>query len=78
MSARTVHLRLSAERPDAAVNVWPVVVRCSVFPGDITQMHVEWGGRELVIWQTIPDGLVEGAAGYLWIAPGNCVLLEAE
>jgi iron(III) transport system ATP-binding protein len=77
MSVRTVHLRLSAERPDAVINVWPVVVRRSVFLGDITQVHVEWGGRELVIRQTIPDGLTEGAAAYLSIAPGNCVLLEA-
>jgi len=78
MSVRTVHLRLSAERPGEAVNVWPVVVRRSVFLGDITQVHVEWGGRELVIRQTVAGTWAEGDAAYLSIAPGNCVLLEAE
>jgi len=78
MSVRTVHLRLSLERPVAPVNVWPVVVRRSVFLGDITQVHVEWGGRELVIRQTVPDGLAEGDGAWLSIATGHCVLLEAE
>ncbi|MEA2744574.1 MAG: putative spermidine/putrescine transport system ATP-binding protein [Acetobacteraceae bacterium] len=88
MSVRTVHLRLSAEPPDAPVNVgpvnvgpvnvWPVKVRRAVFLGDITQVHVEWGGRELVIRQTVADVWAAGDSAYLSIAPGSCVLLEGE
>jgi iron(III) transport system ATP-binding protein len=77
MSVRTVHLLLSGDRPDAAANVWPVVVRRAVFLGDMTQVHVEWGGRELVIRQTA-DAWAEGDRAWLSINPNNCVLLEAE
>ena len=78
MSVRIVHLRLNAELPAGQVNVWPVVVRRSVFLGDMTQLHVDWGGRELVTRQTVLDALTEGDAAYLSIAPSNCTLLEAE
>jgi iron(III) transport system ATP-binding protein len=76
MSVRTVHLRLSAAPPDGPVNVWPVTVRRSVFLGDITQVHVEWGGRELVIRQTIADVWAAGQDAWLSVAADNCVLLE--
>jgi iron(III) transport system ATP-binding protein len=78
MSVRTVHLLLSRNRPNAEVNVWPVAVRRAVFLGDMTQVHVEWGGRELVIRQTIADAWSAGDRAWLSIAPANCVLLEAE
>jgi len=78
MSVRTVHLRLSATPPAAPINVWPVTVHRAVFLGDITQLHVDWGGRDLVIRQTVADEWAEGDAAYLSIAPGNCVLLEPE
>ena len=55
MSVRTVHLQLSAAPPAAAINVWPVTVSRSMFLGDLTQVHVDWGGRELVIRQTAAD-----------------------
>jgi ABC-type Fe3+/spermidine/putrescine transport system ATPase subunit len=76
LSVRTVHLQLSAHRPDSQVNVWPVTIRRSVFLGDITQVHVEWGGRELVIRQTAAGAWTAGAPAWLSIAPENCVLLE--
>jgi iron(III) transport system ATP-binding protein len=76
MSVRTVHLRLSVEPPAASVNVWPVVVRRAIFLGDLTQVHVDWGGRELVIRQTAADTLAEGATAYLSIDTAHCVLLE--
>jgi iron(III) transport system ATP-binding protein len=76
MSVRTVHLRLSAARPDTALNVWPVLVKRSVFLGDLTQVHVEWGGRELVIRQTALDRVPEGKDAYLSVDPRCCVLLE--
>jgi iron(III) transport system ATP-binding protein len=78
MSVRTVHLRLSAAPPALPVNVWPVKVHRAVFLGDITQLHVDWGGRDLVIRQTVADEWAEGDAAYLSIAPANCVLLEPE
>ncbi len=81
LSMRTVHLRLSvaAPPPDVApvVNVWPVTIRRSVFLGDITQLHVDWGGRELVIRQTVADQFAEGAPAFLSIDPTCCVLLES-
>ena len=77
LSLRTVHLRLSADRPALGENVWPVRVKRSVFLGDLTQVHVEWGGRELVIRQTTAAPCGEGEKAYLSIDPSHCVLLEA-
>ena len=78
LSLRTVHLRLSAERPARSENVWPVRVKRSVFLGDLTQVHVEWSGRELVIRQTTAAPYSEGEQAYLSIDPGHCVLLEGD
>ena len=77
MSVRTVHLQISALPPASSVNVWPVVVTQSVFLGDLTQLHVDWGGRELVIRQTAAAAPAEGSTVYLSIDPRHCVLLEA-
>jgi iron(III) transport system ATP-binding protein len=77
MSVRTVHLQLSAEPPAASVNVWPVVIKRAIFLGDLTQVHVDWGGRELVIRQTGAETPAEGSTAYLSIDSGHCVLLEA-
>jgi len=76
LSLRTVHLRLSASAPDLPVNVWPVAIKRSVFLGDMTQLHVDWGGRELVIRQTTTNELADGAPAFLSIDPACCVLLE--
>ena len=78
LSLRTVHLRLSAECPPLSDNVWPVRVKRSVFLGDLTQVHVEWAGRELVIRQTTAPPCDEGETAYLSIDPKHCVLLEAD
>jgi iron(III) transport system ATP-binding protein len=78
LSLRTVHLRLSADRPGKSENVWPVRVKRSVFLGDLTQVHVEWAGRELVIRQTTAAPCGEGETAYLSIDPSHCVLLEAD
>jgi iron(III) transport system ATP-binding protein len=78
MSIRTVHLQLAAAAPVAgAKNVWPVVVKRSVFLGDMTQLHVDWAGREVVIRQSAGQQWREGQQAYLTVAPENCVLLEA-
>jgi ABC-type Fe3+/spermidine/putrescine transport system ATPase subunit len=93
LSLRTVHLRLSAKppentppenkspenrQPEECVNVWPVVVKRSVFLGDLLQIHVAWGDRELVVRQTMMPEFTEGQTVYLAIAPEHCVLLEPE
>jgi iron(III) transport system ATP-binding protein len=77
LSIRTVHFRLAAERPAGAINVWPARIIRSVFLGDLTQVHVDWGGQEIVVRQI---GLPTAAASelaYLHAAPGQCALLEA-
>jgi iron(III) transport system ATP-binding protein len=76
MSVRTVHLALSTERPAGAVNVWPVTVSRSVFLGDLTQVHVHWAGRELVVRRSALDGVTEGQEAFLSADPRRCVLLE--
>ena len=82
LSVRTVHLRLGTERPDgmapgAPLNVWPVTVRRSVFLGDLTELHVEWGGRELVVRCSGMADVGEGQPAFLSADPRHCVLLEA-
>jgi len=76
LSLRTVHLALSPARPAGEINVWPVTVRQSVFLGDLSQVHVGWGGQELVIRETGACRFAPGDAAFLSIAPEHCVLLE--
>jgi iron(III) transport system ATP-binding protein len=78
LSLRTVHLSLSAKPPDEPFNVWPVVVKRSVFLGDLSQIHVAWGDRELVVRQTSASPFADGQTVYLAISPEHCVLLEPE
>jgi len=77
LSLRTVHVSLSATRPPGAVNVWPVTVIRSVFLGDITQIHVAWDDRELIVRQASASELATGQAAFLSIDPAQCILLEA-
>src|SRR4051812_21349297 len=48
VSVRTVHLRISKEPPGAVQNVWHVRVEQTVFQGDFTQVHVDWGAQRLI------------------------------
>jgi iron(III) transport system ATP-binding protein len=75
-AVRTVHVRLTRERPAAARNVWPARVRQRVFQGDFTQYRVEWVGRPLVVRCATVDPFDEDEAVYLAIEPRHCVLLE--
>jgi ABC-type Fe3+/spermidine/putrescine transport system ATPase subunit len=75
-SVRTVHLRLSLDRPRAARNVWPARVRHCVFQGDFSQVHVSWGDRDLVVRSTELEAVPEGRDAYLSVDPRRCVLLE--
>jgi iron(III) transport system ATP-binding protein len=74
-SIRTVHLQLSARKPAATQNVWPVRVERSVFQGDFTQTHVGWGGQRLVIRGTM-EPLAEGSEAFMTVEPKRVVLLE--
>jgi iron(III) transport system ATP-binding protein len=76
ISVRTVHLHLHRDRPAGDRNVWPVTVRRAVFLGDLTQAHVTWGDRELVIRHTNVD-VCEGESAFLSADPSQCVLLES-
>jgi ABC-type Fe3+/spermidine/putrescine transport system ATPase subunit len=76
-AVRTVHLRLSHERPAAALNVWPARLRSRVFQGDFTQYHVDWEGQPLVVRAVTADPVREDAPIYLSVEPRHCVLLEA-
>ena len=75
-AVRTVHLRLSHERPAAALNVWPARLRSRVFQGDFTQYHVDWDGQPLVVRAVTADPVSEGGDVYLSVEPRHCVLLE--
>ncbi len=77
LSVRTVHLRLSRERPAAAQNVWPVRVEHCVFQGDFSQVHVAWGDQKLVIRCAAMDPLDDGAEAYMTVEPRRVVLLDA-
>src|SRR2546423_5059056 len=74
-SIRTVHLQLSAHRPDATQNVWPVRVERSVFQGDFTQTIVLWGDQRLTIRGTM-EPLAEGSEAFMTVEPRRVVLLE--
>jgi len=75
-SVRTVHLRLSFERPPGKRNVWPVRVHHCVFQGDFSQVNVTWGDRDLVIRSAALDPVPEGREAFLSVDPRRCVLLE--
>ena len=75
-SLRTVHLQLGSAPMEGAPNEWPVTVSRAVFLGDMTQYHVAWGGRELIVRQTKEGEFVAGQAAFLRIAPEQCILLE--
>ena len=76
LAIRTVHLDLSEQEDPATRNTWPVTVTRSVFLGDLTQLHVAWGGREVIIRQSRARRWSEGQPAFLRVDPEHCVLLE--
>lgn len=76
VSVRTVHLRLEPVAPHVAHNVWPVRVKRVVFLGDLTQVQVLWGERELSVRSSVLTGIRENEEAFLSANPQNCVLLE--
>ena len=76
VAVRTVHLRLERARPAASVNAWPARIRRRVFQGDLTQYHVDWDGRTLIVRAAAAEGIAEGDEVFVSAEPRHCVLLE--
>ena len=70
-------LSLHSERPAGDRNIWPVSVHRSIFLGDLTQVHVRWDDRELIVRQSGMKPWVDGQPAYLSADPRHCVLLES-
>src|SRR6478752_10832464 len=78
VSVRTVHLRISQERPTGERNVWPVKVEKTVFQGDFSQVHLCWGDQRLVARCAAMEPIAAGRDVYLAVEPRRVVLLGAE
>jgi TOBE domain len=63
-------------RRSAGRNAWPITIPRSVFLGDLTQVHVDWGGRDLIVRQIGMQAWSAGQLAVLSVAPEHCVLLE--
>ena len=77
MSVRTVHLRLSPQRPAGERNVWPARLEKTVFQGDFTQVHVRWGDQQLIARCAALDPLPAGQEVFIAVDPKRVVLLGA-
>ena len=75
---RTVHLQLHAQRPAGDRNVWPVTIARSIFLGDLSEIRVDWAGRQLIIRRSALDRMEEGQQVFLSVDPSRCVLLEPD
>jgi iron(III) transport system ATP-binding protein len=78
LSVRTVHLRLRSEQPAGDCNIWPVTVSRSIFLGDLSEIHVAWGGRQLIIRSSALSQMWEGQEAFLSVDPRYCVFLEED
>jgi len=77
VSVRTVHLRISLDRPAGDVNVWPAKIEQTVFQGDFTQVHLAWGGQHLIARCAAMEPIAEGQEVFLSVEPKRVVLLGA-
>jgi len=53
-----------------------VTVARSIFLGDLSEIHVDWAGRQLIIRRSALDKIHEGQQVFLSVDPSRCVLLE--
>jgi iron(III) transport system ATP-binding protein len=74
-SVRTVHLKISTERPNEAINVWPARVEQTVFQGDFTQVHLGWDGQRLIARCAAMEPLAVGTDVFITVNPRRVVLL---
>lgn len=77
VSVRTVHLRISLERPATTRNVWPARVEKTVFQGDFSQVHIGWGDQRLVARCAAMEPIAAGRHVYMTVEPRRVVLLDA-
>jgi ABC-type Fe3+/spermidine/putrescine transport system ATPase subunit len=77
VSVRTVHLRISHERPAGERNVWPVKIEKTVFQGDFSQVHLSWGDQRLVARCAAMEPIAAGRDVYMTVEPRRVVLLGA-
>jgi iron(III) transport system ATP-binding protein len=77
VSVRTVHLRISLERPPETKNVWSARVEKTVFQGDFSQVHIGWGDQRLVARCAAMEPIAAGRGVYLAVEPRRVVLLGA-
>jgi iron(III) transport system ATP-binding protein len=75
-SIRTVHLRISSERPDARKNVWPVQIEQTVFQGDFSQVLIRWGEQRLTARCAAMEPIAAGSEVFMSIDPRRVVLLS--
>jgi iron(III) transport system ATP-binding protein len=74
-SVRTVHLKISFDRPAGSVNVWPAKIEQTVFQGDFTQVHLAWGGQHLIARCAAMEPISTGQEVFLSVEPKRVVLL---
>ena len=77
VSVRTVHLRVSAEPPADAQNVWRARVEQTVFQGDFTQVHVSWSGQRLIARCAAMEPLRTDRDVHISVEPRHVVVLSA-
>jgi ABC-type Fe3+/spermidine/putrescine transport system ATPase subunit len=78
MSVRTVHFQIGRERPAAALNVWPIKVEKTVFQGDFSQVHINWGGTRLIARCAAMEPVEAGSELFMTVEPRRVVLLAPE
>jgi len=77
VSVRTVHLRITQERPVGKRNVWPVKIEKTVFQADFSQIHLRWGDQHLVARCTAMEPIAASREVYMAVEPRRVVLLGA-
>ena len=75
-SMRTVHLKLSAQKPDADAQRLAGAGRALGVPGRLHADHVAWGDQRVVIRGAAMEPLAEGSEAFMTVEPKRVVLLE--
>jgi ABC-type Fe3+/spermidine/putrescine transport system ATPase subunit len=77
-SVRTVHFRISQQRPASGLIVWPVRVEKIVFQGDFSQVHIMWGDTRLVARCAAMEPVEAGQQVFMTVEPRRVVLLAPD
>lgn len=75
---RTVHCRVSRQRPDRETNVWPGQIVRMTMLGDFVDMIVRWPAGQLRVKALPTERLAEGEDVYLHVPASEVVILEDE